>query len=128
VSAGHPRPLRFNRTGALESLVIPLYPPLGIGPQRYETAHARIDADEWLLMFTDGVTDACNHADERLEDLGFARIADVVFRENRRRPAVSLVEALNAELTAYQGQAQAVDDRTFLALHRGAASLPSAVT
>ncbi len=78
VNAGHPCPLVRRRDGKLEEIGRTASGlPLGIMPGcTYEVAETVIEAGESVILYTDGVTDAMNTANQR-------------FGETRMRAALS---------------------------------------
>jgi serine phosphatase RsbU (regulator of sigma subunit) len=67
VNAGHPCPMVRRRDGRLEEVGRPLSGlPLGIMPgYPYEVAETTLEPGETVILYTDGVTDAMNPANER---------------------------------------------------------------
>jgi serine phosphatase RsbU (regulator of sigma subunit)/pSer/pThr/pTyr-binding forkhead associated (FHA) protein len=67
VNAGHPSPLIRRRKGRLEEFGTEVSGlPLAImSDSKYETAETTLEPGEVMILFTDGVTDAMNAANER---------------------------------------------------------------
>jgi phosphoserine phosphatase RsbU/P len=67
-----------------------------------------------LVLFSDGVTEAPNPADE---DFGDDRVADLV-ASMRHRPAVEIVEAIEKAVSDFTRGAPAADDITVVVARR----------
>jgi serine phosphatase RsbU (regulator of sigma subunit) len=96
-NAGHPMPLRVRRS---EKLVAPLEaaetsgPALGVFPDsQYGTAQTRIQPHDVLLLYTDGVFEVLNDADEQF---GEARLIETVQGSLRLPPEKMLDEVLKS--------------------------------
>ncbi len=72
VNAGHPCPILRRRDGTLEEVGRDISGlPLAIMPDyRYESIQVNIDPGDVVILYTDGVTDALNHAGDRLTETG----------------------------------------------------------
>jgi sigma-B regulation protein RsbU (phosphoserine phosphatase) len=115
VNAGHPCPMIRRRNGTLEELgktVSGL--PLAIMPNYpYETAMTLLEPGETVILYTDGVTDAMNPANER-------------FGESRLRAALSGAgpgaaaagEAIVKAVQRFVADRQQFDDITLVCLAR----------
>ncbi len=115
VNAGHPCPMIRRRDGTLEELgktvsglplaIVPGYP--------YETAMTTLEPGETVILYTDGVTDAMNPANER-------------FGETRLRQALSGAgpgaaaagEAIVKAMQRFVADRQQFDDITLVCLAR----------
>lgn len=89
--------------------------PLGMIPgTAYTQTAVQLEADDLLVLYTDGVSESC---DESGEQLGLDRLLEIA----RGLPSVSAAaagEALLAALAAFRGSAPAEDDETVVVLHR----------
>jgi PAS domain S-box-containing protein len=56
-SAGHPAPIRVGPYSS-RPLEVPNGPPLGTFPGDYDTAHAMLTLEDYLVLYTDGVVEA----------------------------------------------------------------------
>ena len=56
-SAGHPSPVHLGRDAG-RSLDVSFGPPLGTFTTDYLSAQTRLTADDYLVLYTDGVTEA----------------------------------------------------------------------
>lgn len=112
-NAGHNHPVLMSPSGEHRLLHVggPIlgvldHPPLEEG--RF------VLRDEVLLCYTDGATEARNHADE---EYGEERLI-ATLRENVALSPYRLGRALHADLKAFYGGAEQTDDVTYLALRR----------
>ena len=86
-------------------------PPVGLFEGlTYESGEVRLTAGDRVIVFSDGVSEASNIADE---EFGDARILAVARAISDPSPA-TLVEALIAEVRAYTGAVPQADDITAL--------------
>ncbi len=58
VLAGHPPPLRYAESGAVDSLEAPVGPPLGVvAGEEYRPSRVDLDLGDVLVLFTDGLVE-----------------------------------------------------------------------
>ncbi|MBV8832014.1 MAG: SpoIIE family protein phosphatase [Acidobacteriaceae bacterium] len=113
-NAGHNPPLLLHADDEVESLGATGF-PLGISRNAtYELNHSRLEPGDTLLLYSDGVTEACSPSDEEFGD----RRLIAAIRQNRNRPAVELIRAITSELETFTAGAPAADDITLVALRR----------
>jgi sigma-B regulation protein RsbU (phosphoserine phosphatase) len=119
-NAGHNPPLHLGADGGHVFLVVKKGLVAGI----LENAHYPMDAirlqrDELLLLYTDGVTEALNPADEFYSEPRFLdSVRDCDWTDPR-----TLVEAVRASIAEFAQNAPQADDITMLALrYRGTAA------
>ncbi len=110
VRAGHDRPLLLRRDGKLETL-----PGAGrfIGMLENLIVEERsidLQRGDRLIMYSDGVVDTRNTADEAY---GFDRLAEIV-RSCPGLPAEAITAAIMDSAMAFQGSAPQFDDITLL--------------
>jgi len=115
VNAGHNAPLLVRGTGALEPLqqggmVIGLFQTA-----EYTLGTAELRPGDSLVIFSDGVTEC---RDGAMREFGEQRLAEVV-RNARHLDAEALRTRILSELSVYEGDAKATDDRTLVVLKRG---------
>jgi sigma-B regulation protein RsbU (phosphoserine phosphatase) len=110
VRAGHDRPLLLHRDGTIDTLA-------GAGRfigmldyLKLEECSLDLQHGDRLVMFSDGLVDARNAADERY---GNDRLVNVL-QERPTAEAGVLVEAIMADVLAYQGAMPQFDDMTLL--------------
>lgn len=115
VNAGHNVPILRRSSGVVERPEAGGI-PIGVLPgSTYEVAATRLDAGDWLVIFTDGVVEAMNAKDD---EFGEAKLMQVIEREAGTAPAILLKNLLSA-LDAFVGNTPQHDDMTCLLLKRG---------
>jgi sigma-B regulation protein RsbU (phosphoserine phosphatase) len=113
-NAGHNPPLLMRKDGSVEALegggLI-----LGIfGMAKYEAMACRFNPGDVLLLFSDGVTEAVNPAND---EFGEDRLTDVL-RANRHRSADEIITAVTDAVTAFAAGAPSADDLTLVVAKR----------
>jgi len=117
VNAGHNAPILRKSSGAVERLDTGGI-PLGILQEAvHQTGSTRLGADDWLVIFTDGVVEAVNTGGEEYEE---PRLIRLVEGAGMSTPP-ELLRRLLAELDSYVGNTPQHDDMTCLLLNRSAA-------
>jgi phosphoserine phosphatase RsbU/P len=116
-NAGHNPPYLLRADGGRDVLK-PTGIPFGIDPDRaYTIAETVLAPRDTLFLFTDGITEAANPADEIL---GEARL-EAVLEQERGSGAAALVDKVIAATAKFAAGAEQSDDITCLALvYRGA--------
>jgi phosphoserine phosphatase RsbU/P len=105
IKAGAGAPEVLSRTGVA----------LGVDPALpYDQKTIALAKGDFLVLYTDGVTDALNAAGQ---EFGLERLEKAI-RANRKKNAPELVRALEKELTSYIGATDPFDDITLLVLRR----------
>jgi sigma-B regulation protein RsbU (phosphoserine phosphatase) len=113
-NAGHNPPYRLDG-GALEAIDDPRGGILGVIPDAvYQTGRLTLAPGETLYLFTDGVTEANNAADEMFAE---ARL-EAVLRGAAGRSSAAVVQAVSAAVREFVGSAQPSDDITMMAVRR----------
>lgn len=108
--AGHPRPLLLEQRGALEEIVLPHNPPLGLDPGvPFASEIVRLSPGPILLLYTDGITDSRQGG--RL--FGLEGIT-TFWREAQSCPLPDLPETLCRESERFHEDRQTQDDRLVL--------------
>jgi sigma-B regulation protein RsbU (phosphoserine phosphatase) len=114
VNAGHNAPILRNRSGGIERLDTGGI-PLGILQEAvHQTGSTQLNADEWLVIFTDGVVEAVNTGGEEYEEPRLIRLIDGAGIST----PPELLRRLLADLDAYVGNTPQHDDMTCLLLKR----------
>jgi sigma-B regulation protein RsbU (phosphoserine phosphatase) len=114
-NAGHNPPLLLHQNDDIELLEASGI-PLGISRDvTYEQKSCRLERDDLLMLFSDGVTEACGP--DPGQEFGEERLVGTVQRK-RELPAASLIEAINAERLSFTCGAPAADDVTLVIARR----------
>ena len=112
-NAGHCPPL-VARAGGVETLESTGTPVGMLEEQSYRVSRIRLEPGETLLLYTDGLTEAC---DESGQPYGAERLAQVLHERRALRPS-SLARACLADLHAFLDGAPRTDDLTLMVLRR----------
>lgn len=113
VNAGHNPPLLFSN-GDVQSLGA-TGKPIGLLPGlTFQVAEVAIPKGATLLLYTDGLTEATNPADEELGLEGLANLA----RRHLGEPPEVLVRSLLEGVTAFEAGNPPSDDKTLVVLRR----------
>ncbi|MFG3496445.1 SpoIIE family protein phosphatase [Streptomyces sp. NPDC047928] len=75
-TAGHFAPAVVRPDGGVDLLDVPLYPPLGLGSQPFETAEVRLPEGSRLVLYTDGLIEHRERDVDAGLDLLRATLAD----------------------------------------------------
>ncbi len=112
-SAGHPPPVVASfPSGAIESLEASRSIPLGIEPAtQFKSSTVQLRLGQILIMYTDGITEARNRADEMF---GVGGIAQSL--RGGKGTAADTVKKLADAVRAFQVDAKPQDDQTIVAL------------
>jgi hypothetical protein len=112
VNAGHNPPILRRLTGAVERLEEGGI-PLGIQPEAaYQSGTVTLQAGDWLVIFTDGATEAEN---AYTEEYGEPRLLTVL-RVNLGAAPQALLSAIMTDIDRFVGNAPQHDDITLLIL------------
>lgn len=112
VNAGHNPPILRRRTGAIERLEAGGI-PLGILEDApYESGTVRLESGDWLVIFTDGVTEAENG---RAEEYGEARLLAMLWANLAAAPQ-ALLNAIMLDTDRFTAGAPQHDDITLMLL------------
>lgn len=111
-NAGHTDGKLIRAGGAMESLDGPKGRPVGIDVRsEYRSARLGLSPGDTIFIYTDGITEATGAADELYGD---ARL--VAALSTPAQGARAVVEAVNADVEAFIGEAPPFDDIATLAL------------
>jgi serine phosphatase RsbU (regulator of sigma subunit) len=97
-SAGHPAPVHLSASSS-RTLEVPFCPPLGSFECAHSGAHAVLALEDYLVFYTDGVTEARHDG----ELFGERRLLEVV-SSLRGRSAQDVAEGLRAAALSFAGQ------------------------
>jgi hypothetical protein len=111
LNAGHPEPLVMRSGKVVKPLCGGHRMPFGLGPGPVVVAEEALQPDDWLVLHTDGVTEA---RDEHGDWFGQARLVDFLEREAAadRPPPETVRRLVRAVLRHQKGALQ--DDATVL--------------
>jgi serine phosphatase RsbU (regulator of sigma subunit) len=113
-NAGHNPPMVVRTTGQIERLDATGL-PIGILPdQQYGEGCVRLWPGDVLAVYSDGITESVNPADE---EFGDERLIQVV-RKNLNGSANKIRDRIDEALSRFVGTAAPVDDMTLLILKR----------
>jgi len=112
VNAGHNPPILRRNTGALERLNDGGIPIGILANAPYQSGTAELQSGDWLVIFTDGVTEAENNAGE---EYGEARLLSILYA-NSTLTAALLLDTMMRDLDRFVGDAPQHDDITLVLL------------
>jgi len=113
VNAGHNPGILIRRNGIelLETGGL----PLGLAPEAdYQTGTASLDIGETLALYTDGITEATNAADD---DYAEERLHEVLHK-NSESGLIQMADAVEEDVLAFVGEEPFADDRTLVLVRR----------
>ncbi|MFI2649827.1 PP2C family protein-serine/threonine phosphatase [Micromonospora fulviviridis] len=120
VNAGHPAPVLLRRGRAVRALTGGRRPPLGLNLPGGGPGEARLEPEDRLLLYTDGVTEARDAAGEMF---GLPRLADLAERHiGSELPAPETLRRLSRAVAEYRGTASRDDATMVLVEWSGAAA------
>lgn len=114
VNAGHPRPYLCDRRGGTANTIGSNDVLLGVEEFKPEEMCHTFESGERLVLYTDGVTDAGDSAQNRF---GRGRLQRLICRNSAAGPE-ALAEALVAEVDEFRKDAPRIDDETIVVLDR----------
>jgi sigma-B regulation protein RsbU (phosphoserine phosphatase) len=114
-NAGHNPPLLLHGRDGLQRLAATGIPLGMLRGTHYEQRSGHLEKGDMLVLFSDGVTEACRLGDE--EDFGEERLLAVV-RSKSDQSAAQIIESINAELCAFTGDCPLADDTTLVVVRR----------
>jgi stage II sporulation SpoE-like protein len=113
LAAGHPHPLVLRSGKVVKPLTSGRRPPFGVDTPEFTIAEETLQPGDWLVLHTDGITEARNHTGEHF---GQTRLIDFLEREVAAAHPPETVRRLTHAVMAHQkGQLQ--DDATILLAH-----------
>ncbi|MEO8354148.1 MAG: GAF domain-containing SpoIIE family protein phosphatase, partial [Chthoniobacteraceae bacterium] len=109
-SAGHCHPICARLDAPPHEIPVPGGPPLGIAPGRmYRSVTAALGVGDWLINYTDGLSESFNDAREPLHPAGVGELLRGPFAD-----AAAVVRALELGERVHRGEADPHDDLTML--------------
>jgi len=112
-NAGHVSPLVISTNGVEELKVTDMVVGL-FGHAQYRNQRIALAEGDSFVLFTDGVTEAENEAEEQL---GLEPVAELVTTMHGL-PAITILDSITAHVRSFIGAAPAGDDVTMFALTR----------
>lgn len=115
-NAGHENPFLFKAGGEVVRLTVG-GTVLGVIDQfPFEEGVVRIDPGDLLVVFSDGITEAFNVADEQF---GESRLEEIL-KEGGGETAESLIDKIVEAVNKFAGEAPQADDLTLVVMKRAA--------
>jgi sigma-B regulation protein RsbU (phosphoserine phosphatase) len=113
INAGHVPPVLIEEETGKHKLLKDGGPVVGLFPAAdYTRGVVSLKPGDVIVVATDGITDACNSANE---DYGYERLAECAAR-NRRKSAEEIVASVLAEVKEHTGDGPSQDDRVLMVL------------
>lgn len=112
VNAGHVAPLVRRQSGQIEPLASANFPVGLFAEAEYESARVRLAPDEFLVIYTDGVSEAVNTHNEQFEETRLRRIME----ESPARTVEGMADAIRDGVKAFTQGAPQSDDITVLVI------------
>jgi sigma-B regulation protein RsbU (phosphoserine phosphatase) len=115
VNAGHNPPLVY-RSGSEQFISLTRTGiPLGIEPDsRFDQQALTLEPEDFILLYTDGVTEAFN---AKGQEFGMARLEQIAM-DSRNAPAAEIMDALLETLNTHVGATVPYDDITLVVVKR----------
>jgi|HubBroStandDraft_6_1064221.scaffolds.fasta_scaffold04759_4 sigma-B regulation protein RsbU (phosphoserine phosphatase) len=118
VNAGHVPPLLRRKSGALEGLGSANFPVGMFVEAEYQSARINLDTGDFLVIYTDGVSEACNLQNELFEEVRLRAIVEKFAGEN----VTELAESIREGMKGFTQGAPQSDDVTILVIqYKGSA-------
>jgi sigma-B regulation protein RsbU (phosphoserine phosphatase) len=116
VSAGHNPAILLRRSGSIDR-VESTGVPLGLLPDTtWREQSLQLDPGDLLALYTDGVTEAVNEADE---EFGWSRLCEAVGESDaRQRPVRDLCDTIMSRVADFASGMPQYDDQTLLLVRR----------
>lgn len=111
-NAGHNPPFRFRADGTMQELEVGGLLAGAFEFSDYDEETITLEPNECLVMFTDGVTEAANPADDQF---GEERL-EASLRGQTGETADGLIEKVLADVLEFQGTAPVADDITLVCM------------
>lgn len=112
VNAGHDQPILRRQSGAIERLTAGGI-PLGIQENTpYESGNTKLQSGDWLVIYTDGVTEAENI---HQEEYGEARFMLLLYANQTMTPP-GLLNTILTDIEHFVGNTPQHDDITLMLL------------
>src|SRR5208282_396268 len=112
VNAGHVPPLLKRKAGGLEGLGSANFPVGMFSEAEYQSARAQFEPGDFLVIYTDGVSEASNNRNELFEEFRLRKIVEDFTGEN----VTQLGDAIREGMRAFTEGAAQSDDITILVI------------
>ena len=111
-NAGHNPPLIRRGDGTVETMSGIQGPPLAISDHEYTTAEHRLAPGDLLLLYTDGVTEAIDAANN---EFSLDRLKNILAGADDKVSCETLISRIVDAVAVHAGSAEQFDDITLLA-------------
>jgi phosphoserine phosphatase RsbU/P len=119
VNAGHVPPLLLRKSGALEGLGSANFPVGMFAEAEYQSARVQLESGDFLVIYTDGVSEAQNPQGDMFEEARLRQIMEGFTGDTVEQ----LGDAIREGMRAFTGGAAQSDDITILVVqHKGQGS------
>ncbi|HEY5960227.1 MAG TPA: SpoIIE family protein phosphatase [Polyangiaceae bacterium] len=118
VNAGHPAPVIIRCRSCAEVVSQTDNVGLGIAPDNFVKLTNKLDGDDVLLMYTDGVTEMVNMKNETFGGERLVNEFQRIVQVNREASVDAMRQRLTDLCSTYRGTRMANDDWTFLVAMR----------
>lgn len=116
INAGHVPPLLRRKSGQLEGLGSGNFPVGMFAEAVYQSAHIQLGSGDFLVIYTDGVSEAANVRNELFEEARLRRIVE----DFKGQSAQELTDAIREGMRLFTEGAPQADDITLLVVqYRG---------
>lgn len=119
VNAGHVPPLLLRKSGALEGLGSANFPVGMFAEAEYQSARIQLEPGDFLVIYTDGVSEAQNPQNEMFEEARLRRILESFTGETVEQLGDAIREGMR---TFTEGAAQSDDITILVVQHKGQGS------
>jgi len=110
VNAGHVPPLLLRKSGALEGLGSANFPVGMFAEAEYQSARVQLDPGDYLVIYTDGVSEAANTRNELFEEARLRKIME----DFKGNSVEELGDSIREGMKAFTEGAPQSDDITIL--------------
>ncbi|MBV8551458.1 MAG: SpoIIE family protein phosphatase [Acidobacteriaceae bacterium] len=114
-NAGHNPPLLIHKNDEVERLAASGLVVGVLGDATYEEGTCALERGDVLLLFSDGLTEACDP--DSGQEFGEERLITLLKKE-RDQPSAKLIDSIRADVSLFAGAAAAADDITIVVARR----------
>ncbi len=112
VNAGHVPPLLLRKAGGLEGLGSANFPVGMFAEAEYQSTRVQVEAGDFLVIYTDGVSEASNNSNELFEEARLRRIME----DFKGTTVEQLGDTIREGMRAFTEGAPQSDDITILVI------------